>query len=407
MWQRGFGKNPMHKALLFLCLFSLSLGQFSNVGKDSGANIYFFDIFIAIYGLYGLVSLLNSRNFTIPKYYFFILIFIPTALSSLLLNGFRLLPSEVLISSLYLIRLCLYVLSGLVTYNLLKANKLNKGDVEALLIYSGLFIGLAGLAQLILLPDFTKLDPLLGWDPHKNRLASTFYDPNFTGAYLSIVGAILLNKIFTKEVEKRDLGKYGLYLLFIVICIFLTFSRSAWLMLGIVILVFGLFNSKLLLYLSLIIVFLAYFAVPRVQTRISGITDPADSAHFRLLSWKNALTIWQDYPYFGVGFNTFRYAQRDYGFLTPDTILSHSGAGADSSFIFVLVTTGIAGFVIFSLWWFLPVMEMLLSAKNRDLVLLSVLLGVFFSSQFINSVFYPQILFAVLILLAISSLSRT
>jgi hypothetical protein len=92
-----------------------------------------------------------------------------------------------------------------------------------------------------------------------------------------------------------------------------------------------------------------------------------------------------------VGFNAYRYAQRDYGFLEEERWqLSHAGAGADSSLLFVLATTGILGLGAYLKIW-LKVLEKSGSKKNRLLVL--TVLGVLLShSLFLNSLFYPWIM---------------
>lgn len=178
-------------------------------------------------------------------------------------------------------------------------------------------------------------------------------------------------------------------------------------MLGVIIFLYGFYKNRLMLLMSLLIVFLAYFAIPRVQTRISGVTDPADSARFRLESWGNALTLVNKNWFLGVGYNAYKYAQRDAGLLNGDTFFDHSSAGSDSSFLFVFVTTGIFGITFFLLWWFLPVLEQLKRGSSGDLVLVSVLVGMVLESQFINSIFYPQILFLLMIMFAKSSLFRS
>jgi O-antigen ligase len=233
------------------------------------------------------------------------------------------------------------------------------------------------------------------WDPHKNRLASTFFDPNFTGAYLVICATLLFKYLH----KKRRLAL--LSLLILILGIFLTFSRSSWAMFAFVILVYGLFRYRWLLLASLLLGFSAYFFVPRVQTRLSGATDPADSAHFRIISWNNTWTIAKDNLLTGVGFNAFRYSQRDYGFLDVDNFNKHSGAGSDSSLLFVLVTTGVFGLVVF-LCGFTEIFKT--SGDNR-LLLLAVVGGLFLHSLFVNSLFFPQIMFLWLILLTESNYS--
>ncbi len=379
----------MLKKFLYLCFITLSLGQFSAIYKQGDASVYLFDICIFVFAVIGISQfLLSKKKFYIPKPYIFFGGFIGVAILSLI----RVVPHydfyELLVSAFYLFRFISYFCAGLVVYNMVLSKNISTKELLNLFIYSGIFIALCGFVQLKLLPDFETLDSSLGWDPHKNRLASTFFDPNFTGAYLVLVLTILFNRFFSKTVTKKD----ALWFFIIFVALFLTFSRSAWLMLAAVVLIYGLFKNKLLLVLALVVSFSAYYAVPRIQTRLSGITDPADSAKFRLISWQNTFSIIKDNPVIGVGFNTFRYVQKDYGFLDPDNFLIHSGAGSDSSLLFILATTGVTGF----LFYCCGLLSSLGSSKNK-IFTLAILISILGGSQFINALFYPPILFYLLI----------
>ena len=180
----------------------------------------------------------------------------------------------------------------------------------------------------------------------------------------------------------------------LLLAIFLTFSRSSWAALAVIIFVFGVVKTKKLLFVALLLAFLAYFAVPRIQTRLAGITDPADSASFRLQSWRNTSEIISDNILHGVGYNAFRYAQKDYSFFEVGSMGGHAGAGADSSFLLVFATTGILGFLIFLAAYFYPI--------NKSVLLTSAVLGMLVQSQFINLFFYPQIMFLWFVLLVLA-----
>lgn len=372
------------KYLFYMLLGSLSLGQFARVG-----DYYLFDLAAAAFSFYGTVFFLIKRNLKIPRYSILFIIFSLWAGASLLLNFYRYDNEEGITAAFYLIRYAVYLLSALVTYNMLSSGIIDRGQLEKYLTFSAIFLSAAGLVQLWLLPDFTMLDPALGWDPHKNRVASTFFDPNFLGAYLVTVLTLILGSISEGKKDKCRLVSAGVLLIFI----FLTFSRSAWAMLAVVIFIFGLFKQRRLLLLGLLLAFLAYFLVPRVQTRLVGITDPADSARFRLVSWKNAIQISRDNMLMGVGFNAYRYAQKDYNFLTADNISSRSGAGADSSLLFVLATTGIFGALTFVSALAFPFLDSVVSKRKYGLVIASLLPALMLESLFLNSLFYPQIMF--------------
>jgi O-antigen ligase len=154
-----------------------------------------------------------------------------------------------------------------------------------------------------------------------------------------------------------------------------------------------------LLYISLIVAFCAYFAVPRVQTRISGATDPADSARYRIESWRNAWEVSKDNLLFGVGFNNFKQAQKDMGILTSDKLLSHSASGSDSSLLLILATTGIPGLVVY----IAGLISGVFKKKKLDIFVFAITCGILIDSLFINSLFYPQIMF---LLFSIYSFSR-
>lgn len=387
----------------YITLLLLSLNQVGAVYKSGGMNLYLFDIAVVAFSFYGMVYfLLVKKSFKIPKYAYLFIIFSLLALASWLLASSRLTFEKNIVSFFYLFRYFCYLLSGLVVFNMVDKGIMSKGRVFNAFLYSGLLIAVVGFVQLVLLPDFTVLDPELGWDPHKNRLASTFFDPNFVGAYFVLCLALLLERMYPqKGFEKQKKVKKIDYLIFwiILVGLLLTFSRSAWGMFGVVVLLYGVFRSRVLILGAIFMVFLTYFAIPRVQTRISGITDPADSASLRIASWKNTVSIIKDYFWTGVGFNSFRYAQEDYGFLTPDEGEIHSGAGSDSSLLFVFATTGILGFLVYLGGFVFSAVDTFLRNKNGWLSVCSLLAGLLLESQFINSLFYPQIMFVLFILL--------
>ncbi|MBI2414679.1 O-antigen ligase family protein [candidate division WWE3 bacterium] len=391
--------------LFKLSLFTLCLGQLAILARLGDFKLYVFDLVVSLYAVLGCyLFIVVKKNFYIGKPYVYFIFFVAWAILTLPFGLTNLNDSQVLASIFYLARFIIYLVAVLVTSNLLKMNILGQKTFLTHLFNSSLFIAVAGFVQLILIPDFTKLDPILGLDPHKNRLASTFLDPNFAGGYLSLVVAIAIGS-YLFEFYRWDIKRFILYILIPISAIFLTFSRSSWAMLAVSIFIYGIFKSRVLLILSLLIIFGAYFAVPRVQTRISGITDPADSAAFRLTSWQNAISISKDNLLFGVGYNTYRYIQRDYGFIEAGESGGNSGAGADSSLLLVLATTGLVGFVFFVF----PIFKVVLEAffVKWNLVLISVFGSLLLHSQFVNSLFYPPMLFIWPILMDLNLLKVT
>ena len=70
----------------------------------------------------------------------------------------------------------------------------------------------------------------------------------------------------------------------------------------------------------------------------------------------------------------------------------HSGAGVDSSLIFVLATTGVLGFLGYMYFWY-KVLQDHFNLSSLSLSVLSIFLGLLINSQFINSLFFPPLMF--------------
>lgn len=370
--------------LFLVTLATLTLGQFA---KLVGTNLYIFDVMVGMYVIFGFFTFVSKKEkIFVPRSLILFLIFSIIAGLTLFFVFSQNAMSDAVLALLYFVRWFFYLLSALVTYTAIKNNEFSEESVYRALALSGVMLSLLGFVQLILLPDFTVLDPLLGWDPHKNRMASTLFDPNFLGSYLVLCIALELFKV---KISRK-------LVLILFLGLFFTYSRSAWAMLAIIIFFYGLKKSVFIIFAGILLAFSAYFAIPRIQTRITGITDPADSAHFRLISWKNTMNIIQDHPIFGVGFNNMRVSKIKYGYLNADTLESHSASGSDSSFLFVLATTGIIGFLIFLAGYFFALLD------RPSYFLAAVVFSLLLGAQFINSLFFPQIMFMWLIIYALS-----
>lgn len=396
-------KNIAIKLVFLSVLGILSLGQYAVVGKDTGLNLYLFDAMIALFVVVGLVSLVMSKKkLTLPKIGYFFLLFVGAGLVSLVANISDYVEIQYLVSFLYLLRLLMYLLVYVVLSNFIKHDILDFKFILRGIVWSGVLLTVFGFFQLIVLPDFAKLDPALGWDPHKNRMTSTFFDPNFFGAYIVLCYYLLIfgyeTKIYTHKTALIISGLFSLAIL-------LTFSRSAWLMLAIGLLLFGMFRNRKVIFYAIVLFFLIYFLIPRVQTRITGTTDPADSAQFRFVSWNQTLQIIKDHPLFGVGYNRMRYVNYEYGFTNLDSKYKHSASGSDSSALFILATTGILGASVF-FYAFGSAIKKTYLWSGKNAAILALYISLIFGSQFINSLFYPQILFIWLVVTSFSSVSN-
>jgi O-antigen ligase len=171
-------------------------------------------------------------------------------------------------------------------------------------------------------------------------------EPNTLGGYLVLMLSITLGLLITPESTQYK-KLLSLLVIFIVVSLLATLSRSSWLTLGPMLLTLICFSrKKLVLVITLtIIVLLSPFITPHVvkeralftitqrqhagQIKIGGIRlDTSTSA--RINSWKDALTKdFMEHPVLGYGVTGYRFL--------------------DAQYPRVLVETGILGFVAFVL----------------------------------------------------------
>lgn len=175
------------------------------------------------------------------------------------------------------------------------------------------------------------------------RIYSTFFNPNVFGYYTSFI--ILLT------CENLDLKKINFdWAVFVsgVLCLILTFSRTAWISLIISLIVASFFNKKYLKYA--IIILISIYALDTLLGigRINPVKAVEDSSFlYRLEVWKASIEIIKDNFISGIGFGTLFKHVADYSSVVS-TKIEHS----HNLYIQVFTETGILGFSIFLLLLF-------------------------------------------------------
>ena len=370
------------KKLFIFVLFLFLLGEIIRINFGNGVVIKPLDIGISVLILSWLVfkfvkkQKIKQTNILVP-----VVLFVLSGLFSLIINNLHLSINEFLISFSYMLRWIAY--AG-VFFVVCDFDKDFKKKISKFLIIIGSIIVVLGYLQYFFYSSLKNLF-YLGWDEHMYRLFSVFLDPNFAGAFFVLFFLFLIN-IFLKN---KSIS-IGLLLALTLGAVFLTFSRSALIMLiASSSLLFILMNKKIWIAMLMGIVLLIlvissnYFNIENINL------FRAVSSEARLETARNAIKIIQDHPIFGVGFNAYRYAQFRYGFRNEANIISHADASSDNSFLLVMATSGLVGFLFFLLLWF---RILKCDMKNNPLVIVSVI-GIFISSLFINSLFYSYIMF--------------
>lgn len=395
------------KKLLILILFFILCGQLLRLPISEGGSIIFNDLLVPLVLIVWLANGLVKKKFIISKTALNLplLLFLILAAFSFILNLNNLIDAERLLSLAYLLRLISYSLVFFFVLNISDSKKVFE-KFYSIAIWGGLIFAFLGFLQLIFFPSFEGMVQY-GWDPHVKRLLSTFFDPNYAGGFLVFVNSLILSRmLFTQN--KAEKGLWFFAFLFVLLAIILTYSRSTYLAVGISVLVIGLLKSWRLLLFGALTLIIAFFAFPRMQQRILGGFSLDVTAKMRLDSYQQAQKIIEDNLIIGVGYNNLRSVREEYGQILSAT--QHAAGGFDSSFLTILATTGIIGFIAY-LWL---ICHMLIDAfkefwdKKSPPIMRGLGLGIFAGtlglvahSQFVNSLLYPHIMLYLFIVLGL------
>lgn len=374
----------LNNLVIGILALAIAAGQLIRIPFGTGA-ILLLDVvslgFILV-GFYKLrLKFYNPPDFLKPGF-----LFILISLISLMATPINLTEEEFMISFAYIVRFCIYILLGYIFFSQPFKNLREK--IVPALLFSGIIFSIIGLAQFLIFPNLQFLT-ISGWDPHYFRTVSTFLDPNFAGAFFVLTLILLIN-------QKT---KTYLILVFFVItylALLTTFSRSSYLMFLVSGFTLSILKKSRKIFLSTIILFiillLGFKMYSQLVAQPRGI-DREQSASFRVNTWEQGLTIFQKSPFFGIGFNAYRYAIREYNLGDEQFLRSHGSSSNDSSLLFVTATTGIVGLSIYLLF----LASVFKYSYPDNPVLIAGLSGLLIHSIFANSLFYPFILIWILL----------
>lgn len=392
--------NAAKEKLVIILILTLALGQLVRIPIEYQGlqSIYItpFDLIAVILVTLWIMSRPNLAQAELAQP---IAIFAGLALLSLVVNARNLLPNELIASSLYFFRWLM--LTSL--YFIVKDFTLQfKKRLLGWLALSGMLVVLAGIIQYFFYPDLRNLY-YAGWDEHLYRVFSTFLDPNFVGAFFVLNFILMLVlALHTRSVAwKFRILVIGAVLT--LVAILLTYSRSAYAMFFVTNIMLLLLTKKKMLLIFMAVFIIGIILLPKNLPGEGVNLARTASVAARQQSMERAVKIWQDHPLFGIGFNAYRYAQKQYGFLPEDNWQTlHSAAGTDNSFLFVASTTGTVGLLSFFYLCY-SILRITWRQKQRQIsqVVLVSVVGILVNSLFINSLFFESILAWIWILVGI------
>lgn len=380
--------------LFILSLLIFPLGQvisFQFSFLPSTIRFHPLDIVVFCFGICWFFSIKKKGG--IPFFAKPMTIFFLVAALSLFLNISKLSLFQFLPACLYLLRQGSYFLFSISLCDFFRKNNY---PVLKILLGEGLIIAIFSILQYFLFPDarFLKYS---GWDDHYFRAIGTFLDPAFNGLLLILAFIICLNFLLNEK-EGKNLKNIFIPLIFLVLSIGLSFSRMSYLLLFISTFVSCIYVKKVkFMFLFLIGFILLIIFLPKPSGE--GVNLLRESSSWaKIENYKQNLLIFRDNFWEGVGFNALKTEMGRRGFLpSAEWQKSHSGAGSDNSFIFVMATTGIFGFLSYVFLWYVLLKTSIAETKKKQkpegLILPLSLSCILLSSFFINSLFYPWVMY--------------
>ncbi len=384
------------KILSILFFVSLIGGQLTGLMVAPGVTVYAHDFFAILIVTFFLAQRLQKKKRLVwgplgPA----IAAFIIVDILSLLVNINAFAPDALAQGSLYLVRWTIYALLSVVVLGSPLSGSLWLWG----LYLAGVGVAAAGLVQYVWYPYLRNLY-YLGWDPHLGRVFSTFLDPNFVGLFfiLTLFLGVWLWKKFPRFHPLLVVGE-GISAL----ALLLTFSRSSYLTLIAGVLVFVGMTRQwkyALLFLGLFFAIVFLFPKEGEGQRLDRIV----SSVARVGNWQRSVALFSEAPVLGHGFNTLRALQTARGPVQEEDIISRAAGGVDNSILFIGITAGIIGILIYG-WLLLRMLQLGLSVGKKDSTLRTVfvatLAAVVVHSQLNNSLFYPWIMLWIWILVGV------
>lgn len=352
----------------------LIFGQLTRISLYQTVSFYVFELLMLVSGAWFLGK--SKFPFTLVwKWSWIVIVFWGFSLGV----NWHFLGSNWLAASLYWWRVVLYGQWG---YGLSIMAKKTQWHFPfyRILIYLGWALTAFGIVQYLFLPDMRFLFAF-GWDDHYYRLIGTIFDPNYLGLIISLTMILLIAKPI-------PYAKY--FLVMSIAALALTFSRGSYLAFSCGLLGYVWLSKRWKYFLIMFGLFMAVLLVPKPGGEGVNLRRTY-SIISRRESYLNAWNLFQQHPWFGIGFNAYKWVT---GTNVQSNGIPVRPSGPDNSFLLILVTTGVIGMMPWLIY-----MGILSRFLVQDAGLFSGLIVILIHSLVNNSWFYPWVMIWVYLLI--------
>jgi O-antigen ligase len=333
--------SVIRAALFLLIVGNLGRVPIAGVGTD-GAPILFNDVVVLGVLAAGLLAGIRAGAWRIDAPGLLALAFagVGGASAILAVPRFGLSGMELAYSLAYLARWLTYFGIYLVAINVLRKADVASvwGALEAMILVFAVF----GIIQSLFIPGFAQVvQPEAGWDLQGRRLVSTFLDPNMAGG-LIVIGLLV---VAARTSAGAAVSPWKPVVL--VTALVFTLSRGslvAFVVGGVVILAARGLSRRLLRMVAVVAVLSLPFVPALLDfARTFNKFDVGASALDKLPLYLRAIAVFADHPVVGVGFNTYGFVQRSYGWEARGVLRF----GTDGGLLFIAVMTGLVGLALY------------------------------------------------------------
>jgi len=357
-------KRQLINGLIYLVFFLFSFGQLGRISFfNQQINFYLYELMLLVLLVLWVWQYGDKPVKIFWNEYRSLFYFLAILLFSFIITGFSFSKWENLIAFLYWARLVLY--AGYWIYGTYWTNKSNTTNTiiikKSLTVFSLITI-FSTLVQYFFYPDLRNLY-YQGWDPHLYRTFGLFFDTAIAAAIFGMLFFI-----------SQNLTIKLIFLVFLV----LSFSRGGYISFigG---LIYSMIKNNQLKKSVFILFFFFLLLILSPKPFGEGVNlGRVFTINARIEDYKTAFSYFFRKPLFGFGYNRIR-------FVKGDDSSSHAASSFSSSYLNVLVTSGLIGLLSF----FYFIAQLWKKNKTKQ----AIILFIFIFSFFDNIFFHPFILF--------------
>lgn len=379
--------------LILLLFLLIPFGYLARVPINGQVAFFLIEPVFALLTLLLFILFKKKQSLLHDRYIQVSAAFVVYSIFSLMINSWNYVFYSTSVGFLYLARITPILLFTPVAFSVIKNNfmKRKKALMISAVVSAHLVI-FVSLVQYFLYPELRNI-MYLGWDPHLYRMLGLYFDPPIAGAvYVLFALFFYLSGQF-----KHMYFKYVLPCIFLLMML-LTYSRITYIAAALIVFSLLLSEKRYRILAGIAVLFVVVlFLLPRQFGEGVNLLR-TKTIEARAEDYEEGWKVFTSSPIFGTGYGRLRYYREQTTKVGDKGLVeSHAGASFHSSYMTLLASIGVIGFILFTLSMYF------LSRKSKYL-----LFGVSFlaiAAMGDNVLLHPIPMILLLLLAAVDQLS--